>query len=49
LGAALERMGVTCDTRYYAGEVHAFHAMVWRPAARRAWRDTFAFLDRFVP
>jgi len=48
LKAALDRLGVTCEVRYYPGEIHAFHAMVWRPAARAFWRDTFAFLERHV-
>jgi acetyl esterase len=48
LGAALERLGVPCETRYYPGEVHAFHALVMREQARRCWTDTFAFLDRHV-
>jgi len=46
LKAALDRLGVPCDARYYPGEVHAFHAMVWRENARRCWHDTFAFLDQ---
>lgn len=48
LKAALDRLEVPCEVRYYPGEIHAFHAMVWRPAARAYWRDTFAFLDRHV-
>ncbi|RMG17900.1 MAG: hypothetical protein D6729_07965 [Deltaproteobacteria bacterium] len=31
--------------RVYPGEVHAFHALVWRRNARLAWRETFAFLE----
>jgi acetyl esterase len=46
LKAALDRMGVYCDTRYYPGEAHAFHALVFREAARRCWGHTFRFLDR---
>ena len=46
LAAALDAMGVTCEAAYYEGEVHAFHALVWRRQARRCWRDTFAFLER---
>jgi acetyl esterase len=46
LAAALRRLGVLADARYYSGEIHAFHALLWRPAARRCWTDTFAFLDR---
>ena len=48
LGMALGRLGVQNSVRYYAREVHAFQAMVWRPQARRCWRDTFAFLDEVV-
>jgi len=49
LGAALARRGVRCETRYYPGEPHAFHALVWRENAKRLWRDTYAFLDEVVP
>jgi acetyl esterase len=43
LAAALERRGVTCEARYYEGEVHAFHALVFRRRARQCWADMFAF------
>ena len=49
LEAALTRMGVPCEAKLYPGEVHAFHALVFRPNARRCWADTYAFLDRHVP
>ena len=45
LKAALDRRGVPCEARYYPGEIHAFHALVWRKNARRCWRDTYKFLD----
>lgn len=48
LKAALDRLGATCEIRYYPGEIHAFHALVFRPNARRCWSDTFAFLDRHL-
>ena len=48
LASALERLGVEHEARYYPGEVHAFHAMVWRPNARRCWKHTFSFLDRHL-
>src|SRR5581483_1456480 len=35
--AALDRMGVPCEARYYPGELHAFQAMVFLPNARRCW------------
>ncbi len=46
LHAALQRMGVDSEARYYDGEIHAFHAMVWREAARQCWADTYAFINR---
>lgn len=49
LADALRGMGVVAEDRYYDGEVHAFHALVMRRAARECWTDTFRFLDRYVP
>jgi len=46
LARALDTLHVPCEARYYPGGIHAFHAMVWDPAARRCWRDALAFLDR---
>ncbi len=48
LEKALARLNVPCEARYYPGGIHAFHAMVWDPAARRCWRDALAFLDRHM-
>jgi acetyl esterase len=48
LDAALGALGVPCEARYYPGGIHAFHAMVWDPVARRCWRDALAFLDRYL-
>lgn len=48
LGAALDRMGVENQTCYYPGEVHAFHAFVWREQAQACWADQFAFLDNHL-
>jgi acetyl esterase len=45
LKTALDRLHVPCEIRYFPGELHAFHALVWRDSARRCWRETFAFLD----
>lgn len=44
LKVALDNLGATCEARYYRGEVHAFHALVWRANAKAFWRDTHAFL-----
>lgn len=49
LGHALTRLGVHAEVRYYPGEVHAFHAFYFRPAARRCWRDHGAFWQRYLP
>ncbi|MEZ4219479.1 MAG: alpha/beta hydrolase [Polyangiaceae bacterium] len=49
LHAALTRLNVPCELKLYPGEVHAFHALVFRPNARRCWADTYAFLDKHVP
>lgn len=49
MGAALTNLGVEHEARYYPGEMHAFHAFLWRPNARQCWRDTYAFLDRTLP
>jgi len=48
LKAALDRRGVPCQVRYYPGEIHAFHALVWRKNARRCWRDTYRFLEEVL-
>lgn len=42
---ALRRLGEVPDVAYYPGEVHAFQAFLWRKNARRAWAQTFRFLD----
>jgi acetyl esterase len=48
LEKALSALGVPCEARYYPGGIHAFHALVWDPSARRCWRDALAFLDRHM-
>lgn len=45
LVTALERLGARVEAGYYPGELHAFHALVFRPQARRFWSDTYRFLD----
>jgi acetyl esterase len=49
LKAALDRMGVPCEALYYPGEVHAFHALLWRRNALACWRDKYRFLEKWVP
>jgi acetyl esterase len=48
LEKALRALDVPVEARYYPGGIHAFHAMVWNPVARRCWRDALAFLDRHM-
>ena len=48
LHAALVRQGASAEVRYYPGEPHAFHAMVFRESARRHWDDTWDFLARHL-
>jgi acetyl esterase len=46
LDRALAKLGVAREVRFYPGELHAFHALMMRKAARQCWRDKLAFLDR---
>jgi len=48
LGAALRARDVPVEVRTYRNQGHAFHAYMWRPEAKQAWRDTFGFLDRHL-
>ncbi len=49
LEQALLRLQSPCSAHYYAGETHAFHVMFWRAQALRCWRDSFEFLQRWLP
>lgn len=49
MAEALRALGTEAVDAYYPGQIHAFHALVMRAAARKCWRDTFAFLDEHVP
>ena len=46
--SALSRLGVPCQARYYKGELHAFHALIWRQAARDCWKEMMAFTARYL-
>ncbi|QDG50399.1 alpha/beta hydrolase [Persicimonas caeni] len=48
LARALDALGAPHSSHYYPGEIHAFHALVWRPQARKCWRQKFAFLEEHV-
>jgi len=45
LHTALTRRGAFSEARYYPGEPHAFHALIFRQSARQHWADTFEFLQ----
>ncbi len=45
---ALDALGVPVRAHYYPGEIHAFHALVFREVARECWADIFAFADQHL-
>ena len=45
---ALDALGTPVRAAYYPGELHAFHALVWRQLARDCWADIFAFVDQHL-
>lgn len=49
LVAAVERHGGVAEGRYYPREVHAFHALLWRRAARACWREMLEFAETHLP
>ena len=49
LAAACAARGVDHALRIYPGGIHAFHAFVWRPAARQCWAEQRAFMAQYVP
>jgi acetyl esterase len=44
LHAALERLGVRSEARYYRGEIHAFQAIHFLPNAKKYWKEMHGFL-----
>lgn len=46
LELASQRLDLPMRAAYFRGEVHAFHALHWRRAARRFWRRSVVFLHR---
>lgn len=45
---ALDALGVPVRASYYPGEIHAFHALVFREVARDCWAEIFAFADQYL-
>ncbi|MBK9265318.1 MAG: alpha/beta hydrolase fold domain-containing protein [Polyangiaceae bacterium] len=48
LHAALLRLGVRSEARYYQGEIHAFQALHFLPNARAYWQEMHAFLEEVL-
>lgn len=48
LTRALTALDVPVREHVYPGEVHAFHALVFRGPARRFWGHTYSFLDEHL-
>lgn len=44
LERAYQRRGARIEAHVFKGEVHAYHAFVWRKAARETWSKKHAFL-----
>ncbi|MBL8684787.1 MAG: alpha/beta hydrolase [Myxococcales bacterium] len=44
LERAWKQRGARVEAHVFPGEVHAYHAFVWRPAARETWAKKHAFL-----
>lgn len=42
----LKRLGVDVEAPVYPGEIHAFHAFIFRKNARKCWQDHFDFLHK---
>ena len=48
LEQAVDDLGAPHFSCYYPGEIHAFHALSWRPQAQKCWRQKFAFLEEHI-
>ena len=43
---ALDALGVRSEMHIYEGEIHAFHALVFKRPARDCWRKMLRFTER---
>lgn len=48
LHAALEKLDVPSEVRYYRGDIHAFQAMHFLPNAKKYWKEMHGFLHGVV-
>jgi acetyl esterase len=46
LEAALSRLKVPCEARYYPKGGHAFHAFIWKKLAHTCWTDMFEYMEK---
>ena len=49
LEQALRRLHASVAAHYYPGQGHGFHVLFWREQAQRCWRDSFGFLQQYLP
>lgn len=49
LSARLTQLGSPVKTGVYEGEMHVFHAFLWRENARKCWYEQREFLKKHVP
>ncbi len=49
LDQKLQQLQSSVSAHYYPGETHAFHVMFWREQAVRCWRQSFDFLQQYLP
>lgn len=48
LAARLKQLNVPVKCGIYDGEMHVFHAFLWRPNARRCWYEQREFLKQYI-
>ena len=48
LARAVEARGAIAELHVFPGELHAFNALLWRPAAKSTWAAVFSFLERHL-
>jgi acetyl esterase len=48
LADTLRKLGVKVEDKYYPGEVHAFHALIFRKNAVLCWKEMIAFTNKYL-
>lgn len=49
LAARMQALGFPVKCGIYDGEMHVFHAFLWRPNARKCWYEQREFLKKYIP